>query len=243
MNKKTTLKYVGMMIIGGIFGALLSLGLINGKEKLTDEIFPLISTALMDNSFYIMLFVTLTLLIPTIFHFVKGKSLMKVTIDLDDDALDIVEKKAQKHSNKAMAFNSILLVLNFMMYGMSFDSEGLPFIAKTILFLIVLISCSILELKTIKLIQKYDSRLKGDPGSLKFQKDLLESCDEAEKLKIYETGFKAYQFTKDGALIMVVVTIILKVTGISGSFPVFISSTLFLMIVASFNYYAIKAEQ
>lgn len=243
MNKKTIIKMAALMILGGIFGAGFTLGLIAGEDILKDQILPAIADFLMAYSLHITIAVTLALFIPTIINFNKGKTLMLKAEGLDDEVLDRTEKMAQNYSNRAMAFNSILLVLNFMMFGMSFDVQAPFFIVKIVLFLIVAIGCSTIEILTVKLIQKHDARLKGDPTSLKFHKDFLESCDEAEKLKIYESAYKSFQFVKNGALLMVIITILLKITDFIGAFPVFIASTFFLILIASYNYYAIKAEQ
>ncbi|MCD4714054.1 MAG: DUF3169 family protein [Clostridiales bacterium] len=243
MNKKLILKMVIFLIIGGIVGAGLTLGLEAGKEIINNQILPTLADYLMTYSFYITIAVTLALFIPTVINFTKGKKLLSKAEGLEDEALDTLEKEAQKYSNKAMAYNNILLVLNFMMYGMSFDVDAPYFLAKTVLFMIIAIGCSTTEILAVKLMQKYDNRLKGDPTSLKFQKDSLESCDEAEKLKIYESGFKSFQFVKNAALVMVILSILLKITGFIGTFPVFIVSLFLFIIIASYNYYAIKADQ
>lgn len=240
MNKKLILKMTILLILGGLVGAGLTLGLEAGKEIIKNQLLPTITEYLMTYSFYITIAVTLALFIPTIINFTKGKKLLLKAEGLEDEALDQLEKEAQKYSNKALAYNNILLVLNFMMYGMSFDVDATYFLAKTVLFMAVAIGCSITEILAIKLMQKYDNRLKGDPISLKFQKDFLESCDEAEKLIIYEFGFKAFQFVKNAALVMVIVSILLKITGFIGTFPVFLVSFFFLTIIASYNYFAIK---
>lgn len=243
MKIKTILKMALMLIIGGLIGATVTIGLEAGKEMLKEDILPALAEGLMNYSFYINLFVTLVLFIPVIINFTKGKNLLLKTQGLEDNDLDKVEKKAQKYSNRAMSYNSILLVLNFMMYGMSFDVDEPYFLAKTILFMIVAIACSTTEILTVKLMQKYDERLKGDPTSMKFHKDFIKSCDEAEKLKIYESAFKSFQFTKNAALLMVIIMILLKITDFIGSFPVFITSIFFLLIMVSYNYYATKADQ
>lgn len=243
MNRKMIFKMVGLMIIGGFFGAGFTLGLEAGKDVLRDQWLPLLADSLMDYSFGIMLAASLLLFLLTTRYFIKGKTLLLQTKDLEEEALDLAEKEARKNSNKALAINSILLVLNFMMYGMSFDLDRGYFLAKTLLFLIVSIACSVIEILTVKLMQKYDDRLKGDPTSLKFHKDFLGSCDEAEKLKIYQSGYQAFQFTKNGSFVLVIITILLKITDFIGSFPVFIASVFLIIVLGSYNYYAIKADQ
>ena len=107
------------------------------------------------------------------------------------------------------------------------------------IFMINIFASSMLEISTIKFIQKVDNRLKGDPTSLRFSKDFLESCDEAEKLKIYKSGYHGFQFTKNVSLVFVILTMLGNMLLDTGGFPVFVSCSMLLTIIGSNSYYSI----
>ena len=44
----------------------------------------------------------------------------------------------------------------------------------------------------MKCVQRVYPEKKGDPASRKFQKEWLESCDEAERAMIYQSAYKSY---------------------------------------------------
>ena len=55
-----------------------------------------------------------------------------------------------------------------------------------------------------------DKRIKGEPTSLNFKKDLMESLDEAEKLKIYKVGYLSFGFTRVLTLALLVLSLLLR---------------------------------
>ncbi len=242
MNKKTIFKMAGLMLVGGVFGAMISLGLVAGQETITTSWLPNAYNRFIDASLYIMIGVVLVFFIPSVTLFIKGKKILLSIEKLEDEVVEKMEKEANHYMNQSLAINNILIALNFMIFGMTFDVDGDFFIVKIGLFMVIAIICSSLEIIAVRFMQKYDERLKGDPTSLKFQKDFLASLDEAEKLKIYESAYKAFQFTKNGAMVVLIATVLLRMTDFIGAFPVFVASVFFLMILGSYNYYAIKAD-
>jgi hypothetical protein len=99
-----------------------------------------------------------------------------------------------------------------------------------------------LELLVIRSMQTFDARLKGDPTTLRFTKDFIESCDEAEKEKIYQSGYQAYQLSKNTALGFIVVTTIGNMILDTGTAPIVMSCLWMLQNVLSYGYYAVKSQ-
>jgi hypothetical protein len=129
-----------------------------------------------------------------------------------------------------------------MLFGMTFSKTSSNSSIVIFLFMFSTIAVSVLNIITIKYIQKNDNRLKGDPTSFRFDKEFLESCDEAQVSRIYEAGYRAFQFSKNVSLGFVIITILLKFTFNTGAFPVFLSCMIMLIQVISYNYYAMKNQ-
>jgi len=101
----------------------------------------------------------------------------------------------------------------------------------------------VLEIVTIKFVQKMDERLKGDPTSLRFAKDFLESCDEAQKLRIYKSGYKAFQFTKNASLVLLIIAIMFNLTLKTGAIPIVLTGIFLLMHIISYGYFEYKNQK
>lgn len=63
---------------------------------------------------------------------------------------------------------------------------------KENIFLICYIYDGFWQVRFVKNTQRAYPEKKGDPASLNFQQQWLESCDEAEKEVIYQSAYKSY---------------------------------------------------
>lgn len=240
MTKKQILKFIIMMIVAGIIGGVATLALL----KLADS--ELLNSGFQISQFfynhtietYILLFVLL--MVPTLILQYKGKRMYKNSAIRSDDEVEMVEKKSSKYFDLALTMNGMFIVFNFMLFGMLFKNTNDNQIIIIFIFLVGHLATFGVEITTIKFMKKVDERLKGDPTSMKFTKDFLESCDEAEKLKIYMSGYKAFQFSKLFALSLVVITILLNLVFDIGGLSVLISCLFLLVQTVSYSYYATR---
>lgn len=239
MNKKTVLKMIFLMIAGGIFGIIISKGLLKLNDTENIKIISNIGDFFVNNNIVIFLLLLISIYIPSVYLFIKGKSIFDKIDAMSDDECEIQIKIGQKKFDIALSLNAVFLILNFMLLGMTFDNSVNNEMGILFIFMFNIISSSMLEIITIRFIQKVDSRLKGDPTSLRFSKDFLESCDEAEKLKLYKSGYHAFQISKLISLGFVVFTILCNLLLDTGGFPVFVSCSLMLAHISSYSYYAI----
>lgn len=69
----------------------------------------------------------------------------------------------------------------------------LKVLGSFLVFILVYVYNGYWGVRMVKLEQKKDPTKKGDPTSMKFQIEYVESCDEAEKEQIYQSAF--YSFT------------------------------------------------
>ena len=74
-----------------------------------------------------------------------------------------------------------------------------------------------------------DTDKKGDPTSLKFPKQWLESCDEAEKECIYQASYKGYQTVMKWAPILTFVALILHMFFDTGILAIVMTSVIWLV--------------
>ncbi|MBC2722853.1 DUF3169 family protein [Desulfosporosinus sp.] len=239
MNRKTIFKMVFLMGIGGVIGIILSLGLLKLHQPNYIRSFVQIGDFFVRNSFAFYIGLILCLFLPAVYQYVKAKRNYN-QINISDDRADAYEKAGEDSFNLSMLINGVFLILNMMLFGMTFDKTRGDFLLVMFLFMFSVICASVLEIVAIRYIQKVDNRLKGEPTSLRFHKDFLESCDEAEKLRIYKCGYNAFQVSKNVSLGFIVITMISNITLETGTFPIFISCMIMLIQVTSYNYYSFR---
>lgn len=243
MNKKTLLRIIFLLTIGSIFGTFFTLGLSKLNESEYMSIGGKVGRFFINNTSELHLGLIIGLYFPAVYFYFKAKKSYSQIGNTTDEEIDEFEKVGSKFFDLAMSISSVFLILNFMLFGMTFKMTNSNQLIMMFLFMFSVIGVSVLNIITIKYIQKNDDRLKGDPTSFRFDKEFLESCDEAQVSRIHTSGYRAFVFSKNVSLVFVVLTILLNFTFNTGAFPVFLSCMMMLIQVTSYNYYAMKNEK
>ena len=94
-------------------------------------------------------------------------------------------------------------------YIESLNGSGIMwFLLEILTFIALEVYLNVWQIRYVRVIQKIYPDKKGDPTSLKFPKQWLESCDEAEKEVIYQSAYKAYvTINRTIPLILIVVMV------------------------------------
>jgi len=242
MNKKTIFRIILLLAISSIFGTLITLGLLKLNQSEYMRIVDAIDNFFINNTSELHLGLIISLYFPAVYLYFKGKKFYSQISNISDEETDVFEKIGSKFFNLAISISSVLLILNFMLFGMTFDKTNSNHSIVIFLFMFSVIGVSVLNIITIKYIQKNDNRLKGDPTSLRFDKEFLESCDEAEVSRIHKSGYRAFVFSKNASLVFIVLTILLNFTFNTGTFPIFLSCMMMLIQVTAYSYHAMKNE-
>jgi hypothetical protein len=242
MNKKTIGKMILLMIIGGIVGGAFTLGLVKLTDRNTISLIGEIGDFFVDNSIAIYIVLAVVLFLPALYHFQKGKAVLISVEEATEEDYDELEKKGSRIFDNVITINSVFMVLNFMLIGMTFTRNKEQATIILALFLINILASSILEITTIKFIQKMDKRLKGDPTSLKFSKDFLGSLDEAEQLKVYKVGYLSFRFSRMMTLALIVLSILFNFVFETGGLSIFLIGIMMISQAVSYNVYAIKNQ-
>ena len=242
MNKKIIFKIIILLVVSSIVGALFTLGLVKLNESEFTSIGGQVGDFFMNNTSELHVGLIIGLYFPAVYLYFKGKKFYGQISNKSDEEFDEFEKVGSKSFDLAMLISNVFLILNFMLFGMTFKNTNSNQSIVTFLFMFSTIAVSVLSIITIKYIQKNDNRLKGDPTSFRFDQEFLESCDEAQVSRIYKSGYRAFQLSKNVSLGFVVLTILLNFTFNTGAFPVFLSCMIMLIQITSYNYYAMKNE-
>lgn len=93
------------------------------------------------------------------------------------------------------------------------------------------------QVKTINFLKKENPEKRGDPLESRFQKDWIESSDEAERLVTYHACYKSFQFMTRVYQFLFVILIILNVIISVTALPATILGACYLLHVLSYYYF------
>jgi len=236
MNKKTILKMALLMSLGGVVGAVVSIGLFFMTDGFGD-VFSNIGNFIINVSPFLYPTLLITMFFPAVYLYMKGKKKLLESKKLDEDEMDILEKESGKYLDMSIAINGVYMLLNFLLLGATIQKGSDMYFIVLALFLFNCIISSGLEITIVRLIQKEDDRIKGDPTSFKFHKDFVASLDEAEQHKVYKSGYESFQFSRTFTFFMILVSILFKLVLDTGALPVVLTCSIGLAQVISANVY------
>lgn len=216
-DKKAFKKYAVVIAISAIVGGIFGYMSVSLKEVLGDTI----PSFLMNMFDVITPFasVVLSVLLIIIYQVVyrnsrKQYDLWKAANEEDDEIIDKIEERL----SYIMLFTAINIILGFFFFGMG--GMSLPFSKingdlstfKAVCFvggfLLCMISSTLIQKKMVNFEKEINPLLKGSVYDTKFTEKWLDSCDEAIKLEIYKSAFKAYTAVSTTCVILWVICVL-----------------------------------
>ena len=237
MIKKTKFRILTKFIVSIAVGLILALFLLTQKDIRNIGFIKGLEDFLITQTILLYLISAMLLLVPaTILYYSGKKSYLEMMSSDKDDVNDDMKRKAG-YLDLSMTILGVYVTVNFMQYGVLYNKTTENPTTTLILFMMGILFTAILQVSIVKLVQKQGNRLKGDPTKTSFNKEFLDSMNEAEQLKVFKSGYRALQTTKSITLMIVVFTIFMNILFETGGFAVFISCLFMLVQTVSFGYY------
>ena len=152
----------------------------------------------------ILFLLSFFLLVSVFFQESVIKRMKKIGTRLDgaeDEEHDILEYQFEKAGSAGVIGCTGFMIVSLLILATGYSAkyiettakaEGIFLLAGMVVFILENTYLGFWQVRYVKLIQKLYPEKKGDPSSLKFQEQWLESCDEAEKETIYQSSYKTY---------------------------------------------------
>ena len=156
-----------------------------------------------------------------------------------DEELD----RAGEYQNTAMAAISADIILQFLLFGLAADGSNPGLLLSVGLFLGFCVVILFLEAALVNQIQKANKKKKGDIGSLRFHRDWLESCDEAERLGIYKASYKSFQVMNSLCPVMEAAALLGKIMFDTGNFPIILVTVLWAVQTGVYCFYSAQYDR
>ena len=160
----------------------------------------------------------------------------------DDEESDILEYKMEKCGAAGVVSSNLFLILSMILIalfaGMDNFAQDETFVYAGISIAACLILCiynGIWQIRYVKNMQKVYPEKKGDPTSVKFQDQWLESCDEAEKETIYQSAYSAYKSISMAAPAVACAAALAHMVWNTGIMAVLASGLIWMVAVVSYS--------
>lgn len=209
-KEKSILYLVVLGIIGALIGFIIS---ISTRGFSLESLVTNIESTLVKNSHIIKIIFMVAYNLIGLYYYKKGKE--KVNEGLEDDSI-IDYRPLEISSNIFSTGVLIVILLDFLVIsnlannlelgiGIRYLNFGL-----TIIGLIVILFSAYMVKKIVNIYKSVDPMKKGDPYSMSFNKDWIESLDEREQLEIYKASYKSLQYIQYAILVFAVILIVLS---------------------------------
>ena len=249
-DKKAFKKFAIIIAISGIVGGIFGAMSISLKEVLGDSVPSLLMNIFEGiTPFASIVLSVLVIIVHQIIYSNSRKQydLWEASNEEDDEIIDKIEAKL----SYIMLFTAVNNILGFFFFGIG--GMLLPFskvngdlsIVKAVCFIIGFIICItssiLIQKKIVNFEKEINPLLKGSVYDAKFTQKWLDSCDEAIKLGIYKSAFKAYMSVSITCVILWVFCIIGYVLWNFGIMPMVIVIIIWLVQTISYCIESIKS--
>lgn len=204
---KPIFKTLGIMLIGAIFGALASVifysGFLHNESK---NFISAIKNFLISYHFRIFLLYSISMFLTIAVMFVYSKRCyLNYRCDTQDS--DLLLYKLDMSENLCLFMTSAQYSLGFIIVSLVIAAESSRLLLCSLIFAGISFFSTVIQIQIIKQIKLHNAGKKGDPSSIRFERDWLQSCDEAERYIIFQSSYKTYRFMKILLFILLIASI------------------------------------
>lgn len=243
----TYLKYTLILLVSGCLGGVFGFATAMGDRAGMREIISAGMTAalLFVRSNFILLECICGVICIAICEacFYKMKKLAHEMSEAEDELVDSLEYKLEKFAGTGVVTSTAgtILMILFIAPGYSIDyirsqstEQSWIYLAGMVLFMGMVAYLNFWQIRYVKLLQRIYPEKKGDPASVKFQEQWLNSCDEAEKECIYQASYKTYTLLGKVLPICTLGAMLLHMVWNTGILAIVISAFLWLLTTANY---------
>lgn len=160
--------------------------------------------------------------------------------------------KAEKQLGVALLMSTLIGIISYFLAAASFAVGSLwgdvvPGVMRDINLILwfvgfigCLVSVTVLQKKAVDLAKEINPEKNGSVYDMKFQKKWEESCDEAEKLKIYKSAFSAYKATNSACIAVWLVLFLLNMVFNTGVMPILVVCVLWAVLQIAYYIESVK---
>lgn len=240
-NKKSFRIFLIILILSSLTGGVLGILAVIGGEDVA-VIMADVSIIMTWLAPYLMIVFVLVFNIFEVVMYKKSRNLFQAWDGEDEETARQIDMKTG-YAMWAIVLNIILSSLLFAL-SMNFQVQSFENLRKVPILLAVSIINMFLTIwlqrKTVDLVKEMNPEKQGSIYDIKFQDKWLKSCDEAEKMQIYESAYSSYKITNTAMPIAWVITALGTIFAWTGPFACIIVSVLWAIQSSVYCYKSIQ---
>jgi amino acid transporter len=160
----------------------------------------------------------------------------------DDEAFDRIEAM----TNTPLMAANLTLVLGTGLFGCAeyflLDSGKWLAVISPAVFVVSIILASVLNARIVEFEKKLNPEKKGSVWESNFQKQWLDSCDEAQKQMIYKAGYEAFRVSNSLCSVLTVLVLLAQFVFKLGVMPLVVVTLVWLTMNLTYMRAAVKLE-
>lgn len=207
----SVLFFILVILVSGAAGAIISITL-SRFEGTLQAMLGQLAVFLAANIITIQIMLSSLLSAAVLFlHYSAKKSIHSIT-DEDSTALEGAELKVSVAMGFTVASNiSVFLFMFLLTYFASIDINSVANIGFGMVLAVIFLFINVFfDVASVKLIKRINPQKKGDPLKFSFEKEYMESCDEAEKYNAYIACYKSFTVLKIAFIVIMAVLMLLQ---------------------------------
>ena len=252
-TKNSYLKLMMIMLVGMFIGGILGgwgYYFFGGKQENIGVFASEILAQIQNFILPILVVITILAIILGEYSLRKMKVIAEKISQSEDEECDILEYEEEKIGAFGLNVNVISQILSILVLSTGYSSSYLEIVKGNISWFlygcIVFILCNVYngiwQIRYVKLIQKINPDKKGDPASMKFQQQWLESCDEAEREVIYQSSYKTYMTLSKVVPLLLFVTMILNLLFDTGILAIIVVAIIWMIGSLSYTHSSVALK-
>ena len=247
-NKKAFKKFLAVIIIGGLCGGIVGglIGYATGHGVLSPE--ETVKNALFIITPYMLPLILIVGGGIMLYHYRRAKAQYKVWDNEDEYAMNEIEMSISK-SMTATTVSSItgLFFMGVHIFSLMQNARADRAVSTEMLimlgFIIMMFIFVYCQKKLVDFTRVLNPEKKGSVLDTNFQDVWLESCDEAEKLNIYQSAYAAYKFMNVFLIVLWAITMFIAIGFGTGLLAMAMISASWLALNLTYSLKAMKLER
>ncbi len=243
-NKKAIPLFVAIILIAGLVGALLGGVSVNVNLSSDRGILGIDSYTVDRITLGVMILAAICTQIGGWILYFKCKNQLQIWDGEDDEIPDQIEQKA----DYIMWGLSADVIVSFACFALLSESlfQGGEFgylMIMVLFFLIITFMDIIMQQKLIDLLKEMNPEKNGSVYDVRFTKKWIDSCDEAERLQIYQSGWTTYRCMNSVYPFAWLIAFFANFIFHAGAFSIMLVSILWLLHTSIYCYKATRLSR
>lgn len=242
-ERKILFQFIAVLIVSGLIGGLTGI-FFTDHEKWIVYFASEFQQLMADLSPYLMTVIGIAGLLSSFLIYRTAQRRASEWDQENEEYIDQVERQIER----GIIITEIIQIFIFLFLGFLFlnlkdKKNAVAGLSGCFIFLVLSVVSMVLQRAYIHLMQKINPEKQGDAFEFQFQKKWIGSCDELERMKIYESSYYSFQALQKCFPVAVGILLFAEVYFEAGVLPIIAVCLLWLIQTVAYKRHAMKLRR